>query len=166
MIIISDTSPLTGLLIIGRLSILKEVYEKVIIPQAVLEELLVLETFGYDLSEVHESSWIKISTPSNLALIKELEEELDAGESAAIALAIETNADHLVIDEKKGRRIADQYGIKVIGLTGVLIEAKHLGIIDAVKPILDKLRQEANFRISDSFYRTIISRLQEDDLGQ
>lgn len=161
MIVISDTSSISNLLMIGKLSILKDVFGKIIIPQAVLEELLVLERFGHDLTEIHESSWIEVSEPSDVDFVQTLRENLDLGESAAIALAIELGASNLVIDEKKGRRIAAELGLEIIGLVGILLEARERGIINSAKSTLDELMEKANFRISQAFYQKILSKLNE-----
>lgn len=125
MIIVSDTSILSGLLAINRLQILQDVYGKVIIPRIVLEELLVLENFGYDLQPIHSASWLEITEPSNKELEAELTSILDKGESAAIVLAKELHADYLAIDEKKGREVAESMGIPIVGLVGILILAKN-----------------------------------------
>ncbi len=140
---------------------MKDVFGNIIIPRAVLEELLVLERFGHDLSEIHESSWIEVAEPSDQAFVQQLSVNLDLGESAAIALAIELEASNLVIDEKKGRRIATELGLEIIGLVGILIEAREKGIIKSAKLILDELMEKANFRINPTFYQKILSKLQE-----
>ena len=104
MIIVSDTSPISNLLILGRLELLKQVYDNVIVPPAVMKEVNVLERFGYDLSVLKNSSWINTVEPINKEKETELRETLDAGEAAAIVLALELNAP-LAIDEKKGRKL-------------------------------------------------------------
>ncbi|WKN46299.1 DUF3368 domain-containing protein [Tunicatimonas pelagia] len=161
MIIISDTSSLSGLLVIGRLDILEQVYQRVIIPQAVYEELLTLERYGYDLQAIQKATWLKVIVPSDKQLVAKLSETLDQGESEAIAASIEQNADYLLIDEKKGRAVAESLGVEVVGLVGVLIEAKELEVIDLVAPILDELRQKAGFWISEKFYSYILRKLNE-----
>lgn len=156
MIVVSDTSPIIGLILINRLELLKDIYKQVFIPQAVYDELLVLETFGFDLSELTTSSWINVVKASNQNFIEELEKELDRGESEAISLAIELNAETLLIDEKRGRTIAERLGIEIIGLLGVLLEAKELSLISSVKPLarqLDRPRklQGESLSVSEDF---------------
>ncbi len=136
-------------------------FGKIIIPQAVLEELLVLEKFGYDLTEIHEASWIEVSEPFDQEFVWKLRIDLDPWESAAIALAIELQASNLIIDEKKGRKIATELGLEIIGLVGILIEARERGIIASVKLILDELMVKANFRIAPGFYQKILLRVKE-----
>lgn len=161
MIIVSDTSPISELLVIGRLDLLVQIYGKVIIPQVVFDELLALENYGYNLQALKEASWLEITAPANRQLVAKLSEELDKGESEAIALALELNADYLAIDEKKGRTVAASLGIAIVGLVGILIEAKELGIIDRVKPLLDELQEKAGFWISEKFYSYILAKLNE-----
>jgi len=60
------------------------------------------------------------------------------------------------MDERLGRETARHLGLRCIGLIGVLIEAKHKGLIHAVKPYLDALRDIAGFRISDALYRRVL----------
>ncbi|MCB0479589.1 MAG: DUF3368 domain-containing protein [Bacteroidetes bacterium] len=164
MIVVSDTSAISSLLVINRLDLLEKVYGHVIIPRVVLEEILALENFGYDISAIHEASWLEITEPSNRELEAELHKFLDAGESAAIALAKELNPDYLIIDEKKGREAAKILGVAIIGLVGILIEAKEQKIITQVKPILDELMEKAGFRISSTFYSYILNQIDESPI--
>ena len=159
MIVVSDTSPITGLFIIGKLDLLQQIYGEIIIPRVVFDELLLLEKYGYKLEELKYLPWLKIKEPSDKELETRLNEDLHAGESAAITLAIELNADYLIIDEKKGRTVAEELGIEIIGLIGVFRIAKEMQLIDKVKPLLDALISEADFWISKKFYNYILKQL-------
>jgi hypothetical protein len=75
---------------------------------------------------------------------------LDAGESAAIALALEIRADAILLDERRGHDAAVEMGLVVIGLLGVLIRAKQTGFLMAVAPEIEALRREAGFWISEA----------------
>lgn len=162
MIVISDTSPIGSLILIGKLQILHSVFESIVIPQKVYEEILVLETrFGHDLSEFRSAQWIEVKEIGNPDEVQRLRQLLDHGESEAIVLAKELNADFLLIDESEGRKIAQKEGLKIIGLIGVLIQAKNQKIINSVKSIMDELRDIAGFRISDSLYRTVLNQIGE-----
>ncbi|MCB0531520.1 MAG: DUF3368 domain-containing protein [Lewinellaceae bacterium] len=157
MVIVSDTSPISSLLKIGRLQILPAIYGQVIIPKQVADELQVLQKQGYDLVPVFEADWLVVQTPSPAPLLDKLRQEIDPGEAEAIALAIEIGADLLIIDEKSGRAIALREGIAITGLLGVLLEAKRCGHIPAIKPVLDDLVHLARFRIKPSLIQEIIS---------
>ena len=85
---------------------------------------------------------------------------LDLGESEALALYWETEADFLLIDEKRGRIIAIRNGIKTIGTIGILLASKQKGLIKSVKPLLEQLAKNG-FRISETFYQQILERAEE-----
>lgn len=87
---------------------------------------------------------------------RRLELELDPGEAAAIALAIELKADLLLLDERRGRTVASRFGLRFVGLLGVLIEAKQQGYLGAVKPILDDLITRAGFWVSQPLYERVL----------
>ncbi len=136
MLIVSDTSPITNLIQIGQLDILEQVFTQIIIPEKVYEELSVYEK---QREEIENRNWILVKPVINQAEVKMLEKQLDLGEAQAIVLAKELNADLLIIDERKGRKAAEEYGLKIIGLLGVLIQAKKKGYLNELKPILDKI---------------------------
>jgi predicted nucleic acid-binding protein len=69
---------------------------------------------------------------------------------------MEINADLLILDEKPGRIIALQYGLKIIGVLGVLLEAKQKNLIQTVKPLIDELIDRANFRVNAQLYTNIL----------
>lgn len=161
MIVISDTSVISGLIKIQRLTLLKELFSVILIPPAVRSELEELRRFKYDLSLLEEAEWIIIKAPTDSALVGKFEQVLDLGEAEAIALAKELHADFLLIDEKKGRSFAEGEGLMVIGLAGILIRAKQLHAIPAVKPLLDDLIKN-NFRVSKALYKAVLARAGEE----
>lgn len=85
-----------------------------------------------------------------------LRRDLDRGEAASIALAMELGATLLLLDEKEGRHAADRLGLKVVGVVGILLETKAKGEIDRVRPHLDALRQTAGFFLSQSVYQSAL----------
>ena len=86
--------------------------------------------------------------------------ELAAGEAEAIALAVESGANLIVLDER-GRRAAQRLGLPVIGTLGVLIAAKDRGLLAAVRPVLGALRADAGFWIADDLYTAVINAANE-----
>ena len=87
--------------------------------------------------------------------------QLAPGESEAIALALEINADLLLIDERRGRTEANRLGIRITGLLGVLVEAKQRSLIPAVRPLMDDLIATSQFRVSQALYNQILAMVGE-----
>jgi uncharacterized protein len=81
---------------------------------------------------------------------------LDAGESAALSLAVEIHADAILIDERKGHLIASQLGLKTIGLLGILIRAKAMGLLKAVRPVIERLERDAGFWLSTGLRERVL----------
>jgi predicted nucleic acid-binding protein len=158
MIVISDTSIITNLIQLNQLSILEHLFEEIILPRQVFDELGKIPAQA---ELVTATSWIQVEEVKNQVLFQHLLLELDPGESAAIALAIELQADALLIDEKKGRRIAREHGLPITGLLGILIDAKNEHLVEEVKPILDALIFKQGFRISPKLYQAILKRVNE-----
>jgi hypothetical protein len=157
MIVISDTSPITNLAAVGLLHLLHQLYNCVIIPQAVYNEMVNVGYLVPGTIEVQTLSWIKTQAVTNTQKVSQLQSQLDPGEAEAIILALELNVDLLIIDERRGRKVASSLGItKITGLLGVLLEAKQKGLISAIKPIVEQLIAQTNFRISDSLYQKIL----------
>lgn len=86
---------------------------------------------------------------------------LDEGESESIALAVELEADLILLDEQDGRRLAQQQGLRLMGVVGVLLLAKQQGLIDAIRPFLDALRNEAGFWLGADVYRLALEKARE-----
>ncbi|NEO95106.1 MAG: DUF3368 domain-containing protein [Moorea sp. SIO3G5] len=161
MIVVSNTSPITNLSAIQKIDILRQLYGVLIIPQAVYNEMVDLAYEVPGSKEVQTLSWIQTRQATNRSLVAELRLEIDAGESEAIALAIELNANRLLIDDYQARVIASRFGLKFTGILGVLLAAKKQGLIKAVKPIVDDLINQAGFRVSDRVYREIVQMADE-----
>lgn len=162
MIVISDSSAVICLSAVGRLDILRLLYGQVLIPEAVLLEII--EGKGKSgSSEVLDSDWIEVQKVNNPALVEVLELDLDRGEAEAIALAVESDPELLLIDERKGRAIAKRMKLNFVGVMGVLAEAKHKGIISELKPVLDALIIRAGFRVSRKLYERVLDNAGETD---
>src|SRR5947207_10191579 len=123
MIVVSDTSPLRALWKIQHLHLLPSLYENILIPPAVFHELNSFKTSEGDLSEL-------VNAPLEIGIIKNKNEvnlllnDLDPSEAEAIVLAREGNASLILIDEASGRNKAEELGVNVTGVLGVLLEAK------------------------------------------
>ena len=143
-VIISDTSCLILLYKIDELDLLKTICDNVFITKTIKQE------FGKSLP-----NWIKVKSPADNHYQKILEMDLDAGEASAIALSFEFENSILIIDDLKGRKIADRLKLKYAGTFGLILRAKQAGIIRSVRPILDKI-EKTNFRFSEALFDTIL----------
>lgn len=156
MIIVSDSSPIINLAAIGHLDLLHQLYNQILIPQAIYNEIVLNGAGLPGAHEVQTSSWIITQTVPDPILVKVLEAELDTGEAEALALAVTLKADLLLIDERLGRNVAKRLGLKFIGLLGILILAKHQKLIALLKPLLEELITKAGFWVSPQLYATVL----------
>ena len=140
MIVVSDTSAITALLKIRRIHLLSSIYGEVSIPEAVHDEL----------AQEHSQlpSFIRVVAIADFAFFERLSMELDRGESEAIVLAKELGANQLLIDENRGRQVAQREGLHVIGVMGVGLEAKGRGLIPSLRQFTEQLESEARFRVA------------------
>lgn len=148
--ILSDTSYLILLEKIGELELLYKVFGKIIVTEEVAREYL-----------LKLPEWIFVQNPANKNYRQILQASVDKGEASVIAVAVELEDCLLIIDDLKGRNLADELGVKVTGTLGVIIEAKLSGIISSVKPILAKIKQ-TDFRLSDDLERKVLLKARED----
>lgn len=159
-VVVSDTTAITHLAKINALIILRQLYNEILIPKEVYNELRQNKKTMPGALQVLNSKWIKVVPIRNHAIAAKLKRRLDLGESEAITLAIDTNADVLIIDEIAGRMVAKKLVNKIIGTVGVLLEAKKLGFISTVKPYLTQLRH-TGFRISNELYELALNQAGE-----
>ena len=154
---VSNTSPLRYLVVIGLADLLPEVLGPIVIPQGVESEL------SHPSAPEPVRKWLT-AKPAWLSVKivgepdAELSAWLDRGEAEAIVLAIETGPDFLLMDERKGRRLAEERGLAVIGALGVLLEASRRGLVDQPMQVLDQLKP-AGFRASNRLVDEFIARL-------
>ncbi|MBS1250056.1 MAG: hypothetical protein MAG431_01645 [Chloroflexi bacterium] len=156
MKVVSNTSPFVSLGRIGNLNLLHQVYGDLLVPEAVWQEVVIDGSGLPGAVEVREADWINVQEIVNKPLVRSLCQSLDAGEAEAIALALEVDADLLIMDERLGREVAQHFGMRYIGLIGVLMEARQRGFVDSIKIKLDQLRDVAGFRISEKLYARIL----------
>jgi predicted nucleic acid-binding protein len=159
MLVVSNTSPLSDLAIIGRLGLLKDRYGSLTIPQMVKTELDALdhEAGRRDLEAAFGEGWIAArSLPQSLDLSHYLE-RADPGECEAIALAEILRADKILLDDRVGRELARERNLKVSGVLGELLHAKDASRIVSVREEIDRLQSEARFFISADLKALILS---------
>lgn len=160
-LVISDSSPIMNLAIIGQLHLIQELFGEIIIPQQVWAELIVEGKGKPGTNEIEKAKWIKVAKVKNNSLVKMLTKDLDVGESATIALAIERKANLLLLDETDARNLAEFYNLTKTGVIGILMRAKKRNLIKEIKPMLEKLRTQAHFWIKPDFYEIILSAMGE-----
>lgn len=133
MIVVSDTTPISNLIQIGQFELLRALYQRILIPRTVYDELIFLSKFQIPIVEILAQEWVEIVEVKSQTIVDRLLATLDRGEAEAIALAVETRADYLLIDEKEGRKVAKENHIALVGTLGVLINGKKQGLIDNMK---------------------------------
>ncbi len=150
MPIISNTSPILNLAIIDKLFLLRKQFGEIVIPPGVFEELRTDEELPGSriIREAVRSEWIKIQRVNDLPMIRVLQRELDRGEAEAIALALQTQAETILLDEREARRTAKLLGLKVTGLLGVILHARKDGDLLSVSETVQELCEKAGFRIA------------------
>jgi predicted nucleic acid-binding protein len=151
VIVVSDASPLISLAVVRHLDVLQHLYERVIVPEAVYREI----TGSAGLpgaTEIQGLEWIASQPVQNDIVVRALQGELDRGEAEAIALAVELQAGLVLIDERRARAVAIRMGLNVVGVLGVLVEAKRKALIPRLKPVLDALIAQAGFWVSQQLY--------------
>ena len=143
MIVISDTTPIISLMKANRLDLLKKLYGKVLIPNAVYKELTENATFAKEAKMIKDIDYLTVVAVENKKSVSVLRNVtgLDAGESEALIMYDEQKADLLLMDEHKGRSVAKQLNERHIGTVGVLLLAYDKGVIqqDDVKSCLDTM---------------------------
>jgi uncharacterized protein len=158
MPVVSNTSPIMNLAIIGELSLLRDQFEEVLIPGAVLEELRVEEKLpgSQSIRDALKDGWIRIEAVKHHPLVRAIQRDLDKGEAEAIALAVEVGADWLLMDERDGRKTARSMKLKVVGVLGILLNAQRNGRLNSLKNAMDNLQEKAGFYLQRDLYSAII----------
>ncbi|MDY6785332.1 MAG: DUF3368 domain-containing protein [Cyanobacteriota bacterium] len=155
MIIVSNTSPINYLILIGQIDLLRELFKQIIIPQAVYNEL------SDSLAPKPVQTWI--ANPPNWLQIQavtqasdEIVDLLDPGERAAILLAQQLNADLLLLDEMKARQTATDRGIVITGILGILDRAATMRLIDL--PTAVRSLQNTSFWASEGLLKSLLDK--------
>jgi predicted nucleic acid-binding protein len=155
--LVCNTGPLIALSLIDRIDLLRSLFEVVIIPEAVHQEILAGGPMNLGLLNYQKIKWIKVISP--LLPIDPLSKTLlDAGEATVIGLARELGADFVLIDERKARKIARTvYNLQVIGSVSILVEAKNRGLLDKVGDAIKSMR-DGGYWIGDPIVAAALKR--------
>ncbi len=129
---------------------LPQIFSEIYIPQAVNVEVTTL-------SKPHSQKLRKflkdkVQTVQNEVAVGLLKKDVGLGEAEVIILALENGIENVLIDDHKGRKIAQTQGLNLVGSIGVLLQAKRTGLIKEVKPNLDKLIAN-RIRIGKNLYQ-------------
>jgi len=157
--IVSDAGPIIIFARIGRLSLLRDVAGFLLIPDAVYDEIVFKKGGMPGADQVAQALWIQRAPVIDRSIIGALPGVLHEGEREAIALAKERTA-QLLIDEIRARRAARELGIEVIGTLRILYEAKQLGHINLVRPVIVQM-QSCGYRIDRALIRRFLERIGE-----
>jgi len=148
VIVVTNTSPLLNLAVIGEARLLPELFARVTAPNMVREEIDSLRLRDQRFRSADTANAAVFATVRDASRVALLSLHLDPGEAEAIALALELRADLILLDERRATRAARQLGLRTLGLLGVLLLAKRKGLIDQVRPLLDRLETDAGFWIA------------------
>ncbi len=142
--IIADTSCLIVLEKINMLYLLKELYGTILVFEEVAGE------YGDEVAE-----WIKTRQVQDAKALKVISAFVDLGEASSIALAMETENSTIIIDDLKGRKVAEKLGLRITGTIGVLLKAKESNLVDSLKSVTEQLKT-SGFRISNELEQEIL----------
>jgi len=152
--VITDTSPVQYLYQASLLELLPTLYDQILVPQGVADELAIGRFLGVALPDPADLSWMTIR-PGRSGAILPLVTDLGLGEREALALAVETTDSLVLLDDALARRYARFLGIEFTGTLGILLKAKRSGYLASVAPILDQL-EALRFRLDPSTRATVL----------
>jgi len=160
LVVVSDSSRLISLTRLGRWSLLRELHDSVFIPQAVWDEVAVGGAGLPESTALREAvrvGWVQVKRPVTAgAPLGEAAEQLGRADGEGILLARELDA-LLPTDDAEVRVLAESVAVKVSGTVGLLVRAKRDGKIERLRPLLDQLRAQTNFHMSEKLYQTALS---------
>jgi len=158
--IVCNTGPLIALERVGLLHLFGPLFGHVLIPTAVEREFLAGQPVGLSFFEAKAAGLIQVSA-SEIPLDPLLKSLLDEGEAAVIQLAQTLSINQVMIDERKGRKVAREvYRLRTLGTVRVLLEAKQSGLIDGICQPLQSMR-EHGYRIHEDIVQAALRQADE-----
>jgi predicted nucleic acid-binding protein len=161
MIVVSNTTPLIGLAVVGQFDLLQNLFGQITIPEAVFAEAVLFgREEGGAKQEVSQAEWIQVVAVQDQLAVEVLLDELDRGEAETIVLARELGADWVLMDEKKGRRKLSEMNQKKVGTVGLLLKGKQAGFLLEIKPHLE-VRRRQGFSLSQAVVESALQQANE-----
>ena len=160
MIVVCDSTVLIGLSRIGKIELLKDLFGRISIPRAVFAEVAGSGMNRPGAEPIKKADWITVTDIKDRSQVSFLLGTLDRGEAEVLALARELKSDLILLDEEKARKIAVIAGFEIMGLLGLFLLAKSIGLIDQIRPLIEDLRRK-NFRVSDRIVSEALKRAGE-----
>jgi predicted nucleic acid-binding protein len=158
MIVVSNTTPLIGMAMLGHYRMLQSIFAEIHLPQAVYREIAIAGKGEPGASETEQgiqAGWIHLHRVRPSKLLQSLKTDLHEGEAEAIALASSLQANLILLDDRKARVKAQALSLSVTGTMGILLIAQQSGLNLNMQDELDKLRQHG-FHISEQLYQKVI----------
>lgn len=165
-LIIADAGPLIVLSRVGKLDLMRQVFGRVCITDAVRDEILAGGVFpGQAEIEAALAHWIDV-VAVDIGSWEPANPDLGVGEVSSLYLALNTPGSLLILDDAAARREADWLGLSYVGLIGVVLEAKRQGYIEEARPLLQSLRQAGYFLSERLLDKALASVGEANDCGQ
>lgn len=163
-IIVTDTAPLISLVAaLGDLTVLQMLYDEVLVPFEVCQEMLAGGTTGLAVAEFKAANWLR-KWPNSVVISPSLLNSLDRGEAAVIQLAIQEKITTVCIDELAGRRIAKLSGLSVTGSLGILLRAKREGYLLLMQEAIQRMTNRG-VRLSKTVIAVALKQAGESSTG-
>lgn len=162
MIVVTDTSVVLNLCWLHHEALLPAIYAEILAPSEVAREFARQAATEPRFAGLRFPRFIVVADPTFIPAVLAANRDLDPGETAALALALERGIADVLIDERAGRAAAIALGLKVAGLLAVLVESRQRGLIPELRPLLDALVSGARFWIGADLRKEALRRAGED----
>lgn len=156
MIVVTDTSVVLNLCLIGQEGLLPRLYGEILSPPSVRDEFARLADGDPRFAKLVFPGFIVVRPAETIHPELNSNHSIHKGEIEAISLAIESQAQAILMDERAGRHAASTLGLRCIGILGILIQAKSVGLIEAVSPLISQLETRGRFWIAPGLVRRVL----------
>ncbi|QTN32310.1 DUF3368 domain-containing protein [Akkermansiaceae bacterium] len=156
MIVVTDTSVILNLCLIQRAELLPQLFGKIICPPSVRAEFERLAKYDPRFAGLFFPEFIEVKPVGKIQPELGANHRIHPGEIEAISLALESNAQALLIDERAGRQAAAALGLQCIGILGILLQAKSKRLIESVSPLIAQLESQGQFWMAPGLVKRIL----------